>query len=443
MKYQGAEAYLKNITLKGQKITTLEYLPKELPKLKKLIINNTRIKTLKLLPSELNRLEYLELINNKIKTLIQLPRELPSLTTLIIDEPYLKSLQKMPRNMPNLKTLRLPSRQFLDLECVTPYIKDLENLEIGDPHIHISHPLHLESMSQINKFPNLPNLRDFSIKGAKFKNMIGFPKKMPYLIKFGIKYCKFNNLIGFPEILGKKPKISFYRCEIGSFEGFNVDINKNLNITIDGSTIYSFEGLIELDTDSDFLIINSSINSLVGLSQNNLHKILAILYCAVYRDKKNLIKLSSKGMQLLDDCINKEFHESLVPPWCYFIDENLYQDNRKWYELEKEYIPKEIAVENSDSFPSFQDIKDSEKELFIPEKVDLLYEYYKKNKFQLACQYKDDPKSLTDDEMERLLKEGDFEVLKLLQNSVPSNDPVLLKFIEKFAIWTKNGYKIL
>ncbi len=519
MKYQGAVADLDNITLKGRKITTLEYLPKELPKLKKLIINSTEIKTLKLLPTELNKLEYLELINNKIKTLIQLPRELPSLTKLIIDEPYLKSLEKIPKNMPRLKTLILPSQQILDLDCIIKYIKNLENLSIGPIRSIYNQkeepsyfnraalikytlnrrdkepsPLNLERMSSLEKFPNLPNLKtfqvngvsfsnfiglpekllkmnDFTIRYCKFINFIGLPQKLPNLNNFTFKYCKFNNFIGFPKTLGKKSKITFEECEIGSFEGLNVEFtnniqevsrtiefsssfeavygnptinwqlenkkSKNVQLEIKKSIIYSFEGLPEnsfegLPENSNISIFRSSIVSFVGLSRTNLLKILAKLYFAVYYSRKNFIKLSSRGMQLIEDCFDKDYHEDLVL-------RDHFEYHRKWYELKIRHHPKEYYEDTWDMDPSFQDMM----ELFITEKVDLLYEYYKKNKIQLACQYKDDPKSLSGDEIDRLLNEANYEVLKILEGSVSNNDPVLLKLIEKFAVTIKNGYKIL
>ena len=260
---------------------------------------------------------------------------------------------------------------------------------------------------------------------------------MPHSVSFCFTHSKISNFIGFPELIGANFSINFRRCEIDSFEGFISDFSKKSLFIIENSKINSFEGFPELDNDSDLLIFDSKICNIAGLSRLNLQKVLLALYIAVHLGKKNDILISSKGIQLLGDCIDYHADTDMSSPYYYTTED-------KWYNLSvDESMLDEDSEENEDYIMDRLYIKSLEKDLIIPEKVDLLYDYYKRNKFELAYQYRDDPRSLSEDEIEKLLSEGNHEVLKILENSVPSNDPILLKMIEKFAIRTKKGFKII
>ena len=145
-------------------------------------------------------------------------------------------------------------------------------------------------------------------------------------------------------------------------------------------------------------------------------------------------------MQLLRDCISQEVHKTMT----YWGSGYYLNEGDTWYDLTVDKdLEKEWYEDMGSYIASFQHIKNSENKLFIEEKVDLLYNYYKRNKFEIAYQYRDDRKQLSEDEIDRLLNEANYEVFKILDGSVPSNDSVLLKLIEKFAVKTKDGYRLL
>jgi len=424
-------------------LKSLENLPKQLPNLKKLIIIGTRIRSFNFIPCELNQLEHLEIVDNYIGSLVKLPRKLPSLTNLIIEEPSLRSFEKIPKNLSKLETLEISCHRIQDLYSLSMNLSNIKTLYIGKKF----YPKYRESDKplqrnqawtyHIKKFPNLPHLKALNISRISFENLNGLAQKMLNLVNFCFTDCKISNFIGFPEIIREKSKISIERCEIDSFEGFITDFSKQIQFKITDSKIFSFEGLPELDSDLDLTIYESVIYNFEGLSRKNLQKVLLTLYIAVHVGGRNFFQLSSKGFQLLGDCIDYDTHILMAPPEYYATED-------KWYNLSMdESITKEDFAEIMDEILEIENVKDFENYLIVSEKVDLLYDYYKRNKFELAYQYRDDPRSLSEDEIERLLTECDHEVLKILENSVPSNDPILLKMIEKFSIRTKKGFKII
>ena len=75
-------------------------------------------------------------------------------------------------------------------------------------------------------------------------------------------------------------------------------------------------------------------------------------------------------------------------------------------------------------------------------RYDELREYYRKNPNQLAKKYVSDPKSLTEDEIERLIHEAGKKEEKLIENKFSINDPVLSKIIGRDSHRLSNGSKI-
>ena len=90
--------------------------------------------------------------------------------------------------------------------------------------------------------------------------------------------------------------------------------------------------------------------------------------------------------------------------------------------------------------------RDLEEQLFIPEKIDHLLKFYEKNPVELALQYRLNPKSISKDQIERLIHEGDRQTLQILEDdefsTLQKDDAVIAQISRKFAVRTKSG-KIL
>ncbi len=82
-------------------------------------------------------------------------------------------------------------------------------------------------------------------------------------------------------------------------------------------------------------------------------------------------------------------------------------------------------------------------QLFIFQSSHEVREYYRKSPKKLASQYISDPKSLTKDEIERLIHEASIPEKKLLENKLPPENPVLYEIIKRSAVELHNGLKIL
>ena len=80
--------------------------------------------------------------------------------------------------------------------------------------------------------------------------------------------------------------------------------------------------------------------------------------------------------------------------------------------------------------------------LYNENKWEELIEYYKKEPNQLALDYTADQKSLTEDELERLIHEAGKNEEILIENKLSLEDPVLRKIIERKSRKLTNGSKI-
>ena len=75
-------------------------------------------------------------------------------------------------------------------------------------------------------------------------------------------------------------------------------------------------------------------------------------------------------------------------------------------------------------------------------RFDELVAYYSKTPNKLALQYISDPKSLTEDEMERLIHEMDKKDEKILESQLPLDDPLIKKIMERKSHKLSDGSKI-
>ena len=73
---------------------------------------------------------------------------------------------------------------------------------------------------------------------------------------------------------------------------------------------------------------------------------------------------------------------------------------------------------------------------------DELLEYYRKTTIELATQYISEPKSLTGDELERIIHEAGKKEIKIFENHLPPDDLILCKLIKRSSIELSSGLKL-
>jgi Leucine-rich repeat (LRR) protein len=76
------------------------------------------------------------------------------------------------------------------------------------------------------------------------------------------------------------------------------------------------------------------------------------------------------------------------------------------------------------------------------ERYEELFEYYHKTPQILTLEYVSNPVSLADDERERLIHEASKTEIKILENIMPINDPILIKIIKRNSRGLSSGFKI-
>lgn len=81
--------------------------------------------------------------------------------------------------------------------------------------------------------------------------------------------------------------------------------------------------------------------------------------------------------------------------------------------------------------------------IFIDENVPELYAYFKTPIIELAHQYINNPEKFPPDQIERLIHEADHIIRKILENSLPANNPVILKISQKIAFKSPTGLVLL
>jgi len=79
----------------------------------------------------------------------------------------------------------------------------------------------------------------------------------------------------------------------------------------------------------------------------------------------------------------------------------------------------------------------------LSERFAEIFAYYQKSTQNLAVQYVADSLSLTSDEVDRLIHEADHHIRQILEQSLPNDDPVVLKINKRMRIELNKDYKIM
>ncbi len=387
----------------------LEGMP-DLLEIQTLVFENLHIENFRCLklPKKLPNLKHLQILDCPLKSLEGLPSELPNLKSISIGNiPNLQNLQGFPNLIPEFVHFTINTLSSL---C------SLEGLPSELPNLNHIIFYNLPKLHSFKGLPFLPRLSDLEIYDVDFYSFKHLPKNLPS--QFSIKIWNYNqkdhtlfDMICSTPFRGldiqdfiikdfsflnnftvddlKRAEFIFTRCIIQSFEGFpSIPENTNLKEIFD-LHIQDFDVIepsITFSTDT-------KIRSFSGLSLPFLKYILPHYILS------NLFDFAPQGKKFLNECIDREYLES-------------------------------TNYENIDS-----SLKD--------EKILQLYEYFKIPVIELALQYISDPTSLPLDQIDRLIRESDHDIRKILENSLPPNNPVILQISQRISFKTQNGYKIL
>ena len=266
---------------------------------------------------------------------------------------------------------------------------------------------HLHSFKDLPK--KLPSLKYINISNSNFKNFEDLTTEMPKLEHINLSDSRIHNFHGIPSVY-----LSAHNTTIDSFEGLELPIphaNKEAQIYFE----------------------NCTIHSLGGITRSSLQSILIAYF--LHDDngpEDNTLKLTEKGHQLFYDAVNSTIYDTYNPLNLYKWVDNVHNivfqretrnnlQHREWdsdYEFYKYNWIYGFHLENL---------------LFIPEKLDLLHEYYRKTTLQLAQEYITDPESLPAEQIERLVHETDHNIRKMLENNLSLDNPILSQISTKFT----------
>jgi len=325
--------------------------------------------------------------------------------------------------MDNIKVSNDPTLRKLPPQL--PHLRKIEIYDLNKPvekkNPNIT-PYHIHSFVELPK--TLPNLSEFIIDNSNVNNFEDLTTEMPNLQEFRIRQCYIGNFIG---ITIKNQVFYIYDSTIDSFEGFNLPVPKK-------------KGRLHLYLE------NCTIRSLGGVSRSTIQAIAIAILSMDYGKpshpkfpEKIKLNLTPTGQNLLFESVNPEIDQNYNPKhnigWPTNV--NFYFDHRhEWHCTDEDNDPVELANAGKNEWIYGFGLTDR---LFISEKLDKLYEYYRKTTLQLAQEYIADPKSLLVAQIERLIHEADYNIMKLLENNLSLNNFVLNKITEKFSFKTQKG----
>ncbi len=350
-------------------------------------------------------------------------------TTLkVSDDP---TLEKIPAQLPTTRELEFNNfknlKPKIDGVYTTLYPPNAEN-----PHWQFVDRSYIPSGHYLRSFKdlpeNLPNLESIGFRKSNITTFVDLTAKMPKLKNIGFSDCYIHSLLGIPI-----NHLVFHGTTIDSFEGLELTVphnNKERQIYLENCTIRSLGGGISRSTIQAILI--AILNQDYEDQGNNWYK------------NKHLIKLdlTHTGINLLHEAINTDIELEYSPKhntdW---MLQNFYFTHRdEWHFIIEEGFTQDFGdASKNEWIYGFQ----LTERLFISENLDILHEYYRKTTRELAQEYVTDQTSLSPELIERLIHEADHNLRRLLENSLPPENPVLSEISTKFNFETKNGLKIL
>jgi hypothetical protein len=398
---------LKSLEIKGGKLKTLKGISQFLENLEFFIIENTLIEELDYLPDSLNSLRHFELINNQLRTFNNLYFSFPSLKHFCIIEHSLQSLSNMPQNLPNLYNISITCQLLRNLEGFPANVPNLQFIDIGMTKDQDGFKKYIElNLESIKGLPRIiPRLKKITFVNGNLRNLEYFPSNSPDLDHIVFEKSNIFSFVGF-DSLPCTPDISLYSCFIFSFEG--ISFTKSTHFALWNSTIFGLSYL-----------------------PKKIFKYLLIKFYSGIGNFKNSLRLTPKGQRLFKNCVNWEVYEQYVP-------REVNGSFSNWYHLRPAGFDNSIAEDPEEWIFGYH----LENSLFYEKEIDTLYNFYKKTSLELAYQYRDNTESLSNDEIERLIHESDYRILRIMEPFLSPKDPVISKIISNKIFNLNNGLKI-
>lgn len=314
----------------------------------------------------------------------------------VVDDPNLKNI---PRQLPNTRRIDM---WFIGKR--------------GTPHSKKT-LYHLHSFKDLPE--RIPILKNININNSIITNFEDLNAEMPKLDHINLSDCRIHNFHGIPSVF-----LSAHNTTIDSFEGLELPIP-------------------QANKEAQIYFENCIIRSLGGISRLSLQSILIAYF--IHDDdgpEDNTLNLTEKGRQLVYDSINPEIYATYNPLNLYKWVDNVH--GMIWQRETRNNLP------HREWDSDYEFYKDNwiygfhlENELFIPEKLELLHQYYHKTTRQLAQEYIARAESLLPEQIERLVHEADPEIRKMLENNLSPSDSMVKQLSAKFSFETQNKLKIL
>ncbi len=423
------------IVLKILEKNTQKILPKcigNLTELRILIVDHCE--DMKYLLKSIEKFKNLAVLSLSHCNLTSLPENIGNLTNLreieLVDN-NLSSLPESIGNLTNLKNLRLIKINLTSLPESIGNLTNLESIQLSDNN--------LSSLPE--SIGNLMNLKYLCING-NFKHLslpesIGNVKNLAVL---DISRCKLTTL---PESIGNLTnlrKIELIDTDLNSLPESigNLTNLESINLMYNNLTRLP-ESFVNLKKYSLLKLYKNPLRSLSNIHFENLYFNFDTL-------ENPLITLPFKEyLQSIwvDPYLtlpNKPFRNNNIFGYSFSV-ENLTTKGKNLlrpFDDDEEFKFEEAVFFERDLYDDFEETDKN-----IDRDLKPLATYYEHSPLVLANKYCKEPKSLSTDELERLIWEAGPIERDLLESRFPPENDIVRKINDRMKIELKNGYSIL
>ena len=374
-----------------------------------------------------------------------LPKKLPHLSHLIISCPYFNSFKGIPSNLPNLIKIEIGRPNF-NKEEKGNSLKNLHHFPSSLPSIE-SLGIYNSPLETLEGLPQqLDSLFDLVIFKSNLQSLEYLPRNFPNLKSLKISYSNIISLKNFPKYIPNLTSIDFSYNKIESLKYLPLELLNVEKFNIFGNRLKSFENLPVIKEDHRF-IMQTSIRTFYDLTNRflNTDGIFKVTNTS-FVDKDWIFRFS----KYLFEQSEKEINNSLCPYVLNLLRKlkiKIIRYTDSAYEEIHEIPYSDEAFDELEYEFSINNDYDGLKRLHTdyapdPEIFKEIVELYKKSSMELAIQYTENPKSLTEGEFSRLWWEAEKDERKLLENIVPPNDKIFQRIDQRLSTKTEKGFNI-
>ncbi|WP_369019480.1 hypothetical protein DSAG12_04535 [Promethearchaeum syntrophicum] len=263
-------------------------------------------------------------------------------------------------------------------------LKGSINLELLPNSIHHLKGLIIQNVP-LNSLKGLPSelssLRGITITNCPLENLKYIPNSLPNLRGITITSCNLTNLNYFPKINPNLlERLNFHHNQLTSLKGLPPELPKLKDFNVNHNNLTSLKYLPKMTT-KNIWIEHNPLRTLFNVSEDLIKRFIDSTY-------QKTFALSPRGIQLIN--------EYRVP----FIDEF-----------------------GNDAFEVHPNVLKNK-----------IMKFYSKPISEIAEKYINHRNTITDDELDRLIWEADFEDRKFLEANLPNTDSILRKINKRLSI---------